>query len=205
MKILVATGNKHKLGEIQQILDGLELELISIDQLPESIEVEETGDTFAENARLKAEAYFELTELPVLADDSGLEVPALNNEPGVRSARYAGEDADYLKNNLLLLERMKSLDQSDRKAYFRCVVCFKTLDGEWFFEGRTEGEILTGFRGTRGFGYDPLFYIPSLKKTYAELTPEEKNKISHRGLALKNFKKFIKDYLKKFDKDKNKF
>ncbi|APF20590.1 Nucleoside-triphosphatase rdgB [Caldithrix abyssi DSM 13497] len=200
MKILIATGNKHKREEIQQILNGLEVELISIDQLPESIEVEETGETFTENARLKAEAYFELTGLPVLADDSGLEVPALNNEPGVRSARYAGENADYLKNNQLLLERMKDLASSDRKARFRCVMCFKTSEGEWFFEGITEGEILQEFRGSGGFGYDPLFYVPALQKTYAELTPEEKNRISHRGLALKKFKKFLKEYLKKFDK-----
>ncbi len=200
MKILIATGNKHKREEIQQILNGLDVELISIDQLPESIEVEETGETFTENARLKAEAYFELTGLPALADDSGLEVPALNNEPGVRSARYAGENADYLKNNQLLLERMKGFAPSERKARFRCVVCFKTAEGEWFFEGITEGEILQEFRGSGGFGYDPLFYVSALKKTYAELTPEEKNRISHRGLALKKFKNFLKEYLKKFDK-----
>ncbi|MHB2150533.1 RdgB/HAM1 family non-canonical purine NTP pyrophosphatase [Calditrichota bacterium LG25] len=200
MKILIGTGNKHKREEIQQILNGLDVELISIDQLPESIEVEETGETFTENARLKAEAYFELTGLPVLADDSGLEVPALNNEPGVRSARYAGENADYLKNNLLLLERMKDLPPAERKARFRCVMCFKTSEGDWFFEGITEGEILREFRGSGGFGYDPLFYVPALQKTYAELTPEEKNRISHRGLALKKFKKFLKEYIKKFDK-----
>jgi len=205
MKILIATANKHKLKEITEILNDLPIDLISIDQLPQQIEVEETGNTFEENARLKAEAYFKLSGLPTLADDSGLEVPALNNEPGVRSARYAGEQANYLKNNLLLLERMKNLKGSNRRAQFRCVVCFKTNKGEWFFEGKTSGMIITGFKGQGGFGYDPLFYIPELGKTYAELSAEEKNKISHRGLALKEFKPFLKRYLKKFDKEHGKF
>lgn len=197
MKILVATSNKHKLKEIQQILHDLPVELLSINDLSQQIEVEENGSTFQENARLKAEAYFQLSGLPTLADDSGLEVPALNNEPGVRSARYAGPEADYLKNNLLLLERMKHLEGSARKAYFRCVVCFKTGEGEWFFEGKTEGEILKDFRGQGGFGYDPLFYVPEMKKTYAELSSEEKNRISHRGLALKKFRDFLENYLEK--------
>jgi len=197
MKIMVATGNKHKLEEIQQILDDLPVKLLTINDLPQQIEVEETGLTFQENARLKADAYFQLSGLPTLADDSGLEVPALNNEPGVRSARYAGQAADYLKNNLLLLERMKELKGKDRKAYFRCVVCFKTDQGEWFFEGKTEGVILEDSRGNGGFGYDPLFYLPEMGKTYAELSPEEKNKISHRGLALEKFRDFLEKYLEK--------
>ncbi len=205
MKILVATGNKHKLQEIRQILDGLPVELLSVDQLPRTLEVEETGQTFKENARLKADAYFNLTHLPVLADDSGLEVPALNNAPGVRSARFAGEKANYLQNNLKLLEAMRNLKGEERKARFRCVVCFKTEQGEWFFEGTTEGQILENFKGEGGFGYDPLFYIPHLQKTYAELSAEEKNEISHRGLALQKFKAFLTEFVKKFDKDKNKF
>ncbi len=197
MRILVATGNKHKLQEIKQILHDLPVKLLTVKDLQQLIEVEETDVTFEENARLKAEAYFQLSALPTLADDSGLEVPALNNEPGVRSARYAGPKSDYLKNNLLLLERMKGLKGKDRKAYFRCVVCFKTDQGEWFFEGKTEGVILEDFRGQGGFGYDPLFYLPEMGKTYAELRPEEKNKISHRGLALQKFKDFLEKYLEK--------
>ena len=201
MKILIATGNKHKLTEIQQLLRDLPIQIITPAQLHQHLQVAETGKTFKENAHLKAQAYFEVSHLPTLADDSGLEVPALHNEPGVLSARYAGEQANYLKNNLLLLERMHGLKGEQRIAYFRCIVCFKTQQGEWFFEGKTKGLILEEFRGQEGFGYDPLFYIPELGKTYAQLKQEEKNKISHRGLALEKFKAFLQNYLKKFDNE----
>ena len=198
-KILVATGNKHKLDEIREILADLPVRLIGTFDLPRKIEVEETGRTFAENAALKARAYFELTGLPVLADDSGLEVPALNNAPGIHSARFAGEDANYEKNNALLLKKMEPFSGNERKARFVCTVCFKDKENEWFFTGTTEGLILTSLKGKGGFGYDPLFLVPELGRTYAELSGKEKNKISHRAKALEQFKIFIEDYLKKID------
>ena len=199
LKIFIATGNKHKLQEIQEILDDLPIELNSINDLPKKMDVEENGSSFRENAAIKARAYFELTQMPVLADDSGLEVDALNNEPGIHSARYAGEEADYAKNNQLLLKQMKNFEGENRKGRFVCTVCFKTEEGEWFFTGITKGLILDELKGKGGFGYDPLFWIPELKRTYAQLSREEKNKISHRAKALKKFKKFLKDYLKKID------
>ena len=201
-EILVATGNKHKLDEIRGILTDLPILLNGTFNLPEKIEVEETGQTFAENAALKARAYFELTGLPVLADDSGLEVPALNNAPGIHSARFAGGEADYDKNNALLLKKMESFTGDERKARFVCTVCFKDKGNEWFFTGITEGLILTELKGQGGFGYDPLFWVPELGKTYAELSRQEKNKISHRAKALEQFKIFLKGYLKKIDNSK---
>ena len=199
MEILVATGNKHKLEEIAKILGDLPVRLKTVFDLPEKIEVEETGGTFAENAAIKARAYFELSGMPVLADDSGLEVPALNNEPGIYSARYAGEKADYRQNNSLLLERMQGLKGDERKARFVCTVCFKTAEQEWFFTGITEGFILTDLKGQGGFGYDPLFFVPELNKTYAQLSKEEKNRISHRAKALEQFKNFLRSHIKKID------
>ncbi len=200
MKIFVATGNTHKLEEIRTILKGLPVELVDVNSLAEKIEVEETGATFAENAQIKARAYFERVKMPVLADDSGLEVPALNNEPGVFSARYAGENATYSENNRLLLQRMQGLKNGKRKARFVCTVCFKDEQNEWLFEGTTEGVILEQLKGKGGFGYDPLFYVPHLGKTYAEMGSAEKNKLSHRARALEKFKIFLKEYLKKIDK-----
>ncbi len=199
MEILIATGNKHKLQEIAEILADLPLRLKSVHDLPRSLEVEETGRTFRENAALKARAYFSLASMPVLADDSGLEVLALNNEPGIYSARYAGEHANYHQNNRFLLEKMRSLKGDQRKARFVCTVCFKTEEKEWFFTGITEGFILTELKGESGFGYDPLFFVPELNKTYAQLSREEKNRISHRAKALAQFKKFLKTYIKKID------
>lgn len=199
MDILIATGNPHKLQEIKGILNQLPVHLIGATELPQSIEVKETGSTFAENAAIKARAYFDLTGMPVLADDSGLEVPALDNMPGIFSARYAGEHANYAKNNQFLLEQMKNLKGDERRARFVCTVCFKTQDEEYFFTGITEGYILDELKGEKGFGYDPLFWLPELKRTYAELSAEEKNRISHRAKALTKFKNFLNTYLKKID------
>lgn len=201
MKILIATGNAHKLSEIRDILADSGVELLGANDLGLSLEVDENGATFAENAALKARAFFEAARLPVLADDSGLEVPALNNAPGVYSARYAGEHANYARNNAYLLEQMRGLTGEERKARFVCTVCFKTEENEWFFTGTTEGYILDRLEGEQGFGYDPLFYVPELDRTYAQLSSEEKNRISHRGKALKKFKIFLQEYLKKIDID----
>ncbi len=199
MKILIATGNAHKLSEIRDILSDSGVELLGANDLGLSLEVEENGSTFAENAALKARAFFDAARLPVLADDSGLEVPALNNAPGVYSARYAGEHANYARNNAYLLEQMRGLTGEERKARFVCTVCFKTEEKEWFFTGITEGYILDRLQGEQGFGYDPLFYVPELGRTYAQLSSDEKNRISHRGKALKKFKIFLQEYLKKID------
>jgi len=197
VEILVATGNKHKLQEIEEILSDLPVKLKSVYDLPKQLEVEETGNTFAENALIKAQAYFKLSGIPTLADDSGLVVPALNDEPGIHSARFAGEEANYAKNNVLLLEKMINFTEEQRKARFVCTVCFKTKENEWFFTGTTEGLILTELKGEGGFGYDPLFWVPELGKTYAQLSQEEKNRISHRAQALEKFKNFLIEYLKK--------
>jgi XTP/dITP diphosphohydrolase len=199
VKILIATGNAHKLSEIRDILSDSGVELLGANDLGLSLEVEENGSTFAENAALKARAFFDAARLPVLADDSGLEVPALNNAPGVYSARYAGEHANYARNNAYLLEQMRGLTGEERKARFVCTVCFKTEEKEWFFTGITEGYILDRLQGEQGFGYDPLFYVPELGRTYAQLSSDEKNRISHRGKALKKFKIFLQEYLKKID------
>jgi len=199
VKILIATGNAHKLSEIRDILSDSRVELLGANDLGLSLEVEENGSTFAENAALKARAFFDAARLPVLADDSGLEVPALNNAPGVYSARYAGEHANYARNNAYLLEQMRGLTGEERKARFVCTVCFKTEEKEWFFTGITEGYILDRLQGEQGFGYDPLFYVPELGRTYAQLSSDEKNRISHRGKALKKFKIFLQEYLKKID------
>jgi len=200
-EILVATGNPHKLQEIREILADLPIQLKGIFDLPDQLEVDETGSTFAENAAIKARTYFNMTGLPTLADDSGLQVPALNNEPGIRSARFAGKNANYNQNNALLLKKMRFFTEKQRKARFVCTVCFKTKENEWFFEGITEGFILSELKGDGGFGYDPLFWVPELGKTYAQLSHEEKNKISHRAKALDKFKKFLIEYVKKIDND----
>jgi XTP/dITP diphosphohydrolase len=189
MKYLFATQNSHKLAEIQAILKGYQV--ISLDSLNDDEEVEETGSTFFENAFLKANRFFQKYHLPTFADDSGLVVPALNGAPGIYSARYSGENVDYAKNNRLLLKNMEG--QSNRQAYFVSVVCFIAKNGEaHYFEGRLNGFISQELRGNQGFGYDPLFWLPELKKTVGELSETEKNQISHRSIAFRKLIEFLK-------------
>lgn len=191
--LLAGTTNQHKLAEIRQYLAGLPIPLNSLNDFPAFPEVLENGRTFAANARKKARVYFEYFQIPTFADDSGLIVPALNGEPGVRSARYAGPDATYDQNNRLLMQRIAAIDPKQRKAQFVCTICYKDGEQEALFTGTVNGTILTELRGTAGFGYDPLFYIPELGKTYAEISMDQKNALSHRGKALKKFKMFLEN------------
>ena len=186
MIIYVATTNQGKLEEMKELLSGQGIEIKSImEQFPEAEDVEETGTTFEENAILKAETYAKKYQVPVLADDSGLEVYALNREPGVYSARYAGEAKDDQANNDKLLKKLQDKKSEDREAAFVCVLAF-ARPGETTLttEGRSEGRILTERRGEQGFGYDPIFQPDGYDQSYGELGPDVKNRISHRKKAL---------------------
>ena len=190
-KIVVGTRNNGKVREIQTALADLPFAVVG---LPETDipDVEETGTTFQENAILKARHYCQFTGEYCLADDSGLEVDALDGEPGVYSARYAGLDATDAANNEKLLTVLKEVPPSGRTARFRSVLVLAGPDGSLLLvDGVCEGVILGEARGTGGFGYDPLFYMPSQGKTMAEMTIEEKNRISHRGNALNAFKHLV--------------
>ncbi len=186
LEILVATANRGKLHEIQSLLADLPLRLLIPADLGLSLEVAETGDTYAANAALKASAFARLAGLLTLADDSGLEVDALGGLPGVRSARFSplpgANDAD--RRSYLLAQ----LDGKPRPwtAHFHCTVALAEADGETtYFEGDCPGEIIPGERGTNGFGYDPIFLLPELGRTMAELSMDEKNQLSHRARAIK--------------------
>jgi XTP/dITP diphosphohydrolase len=183
-KLLIATHNHGKLREYAALLDSLPLTLLIPDDLGLDLDVVESGDTYADNARLKAVAYAQASGLLALADDSGLEVDALDGAPGVRSARYAlGDDADRVTALLSALDAA-GVPAEDRAARFRCVIVLAAPDGRtWETEGTCEGRIVDASRGSGGFGYDPVFYLPDHARTMAELPPEEKNRISHRARA----------------------
>lgn len=188
----MATKNKGKVSEIGKILEGTGVELLSLADFPDIVMPEETGATFEENAIIKASAIASATGLAALADDSGLEVDALGGRPGVYSARYAGVGATDEENYRKLLGELKGLSDGERTARFRCAVAFVAPDGvKAVFHGTLEGSISQGARGTGGFGYDPVFYIQSEGRTSAELSPDEKNRISHRAKALAGFKAYI--------------
>lgn len=191
--LLAATSNQHKLVEIANTLADIPLQLKCLNEYSNYPQVNEDGSTFEENARKKARAYFEYSGLPTFADDSGLVVPALNGEPGVHSARYAGEKANYADNNRLLLEKIKSIPVDKREGQFICTICYIDEKYQECITGVSAGIILDRLQGTKGFGYDPLFYVPELGKTYAELLMEEKNLISHRGRAMILFREFLKN------------
>ena len=184
MKLLIATHNPGKVREYQELLAGLPLELTCPAQEGLDIEVAETGESFAENARLKAAAYARASGLVTLADDSGLEVDALGGEPGIHSARYAGTGASDEDRYQLLLAKLQEVPWEERTARFRCVIAVATPDGQFHTaEGTCEGIIAFEPKGEHGFGYDPVFYFEEYGKTMAELPPETKNKISHRARA----------------------
>lgn len=184
-KLLIATNNRGKLSEYQELLADLPYELVTLDDVGITEEVDETGSTFAENAQLKARTYAAQSGLLTMADDSGLEVAALNGAPGVYSKRYGGYDDDTERRNQYLLDQMRGLAQGQRQANFRCLICIvNPADGrEWLCDGRLEGEIAFAPRGSGGFGYDPLLYLPDRGLTVAEMSSAEKNAISHRGHA----------------------
>lgn len=184
VKLLIATLNPGKVREYEELLAGLPLELTYPAQEGLDIEVAETGESFAENARLKAAAYARASGLLTLADDSGLEVDALGGEPGIRSARYAGKGASDEDRYRLLLERLREVPWEERTARFRCVIAVATSEGQIrTAEGTCEGIIAFAPKGEHGFGYDPVFYFPEYGMTMAELSPATKNKISHRARA----------------------
>lgn len=188
-RIIAATKNKNKIREFKEILP--DYEIISEEEAGVDIDVIEDGESFAENALKKARAIFEATHLPALADDSGLVVFALGGEPGVYSARYGGEGLDDKGRMMLVLDRMKEVDDFLRGAQFVCSIAFVTEEKTYEAEGVVEGVLTREPRGENGFGYDPIFYVPEFGKTTAEMTPEEKNAISHRGRALAELKKMI--------------
>ena len=187
MKFVLATQNPKKLKEMSAILGELGVEVVSEADLGVKIEVEETGETFAENSLLKAKAVMEATKLPAIADDSGLCVDALNGGPGVYSARYAGEGHDDAANNAKLLDALKDVPGEKRTARFHTsVALIRRGMPAVTANGSVEGVILHSPQGENGFGYDPLFYYEPLKKSFAQLTPEEKNSVSHRRRALES-------------------
>ena len=187
MQILIATHNLHKKEEIQQIL-GPEFIITTLTDYDINEEIIENGNTFQENALIKAKYCFEKTGKASVGDDSGLVVEALDGRPGIYSARYAGNH-NFKKNIEKVLEELK--DQPNRRAYFITVLCFKDEDGEHYFEGRVYGNITTEVFGEDGFGYDPIFVPDDHNLTFAEMMPEDKNKISHRSAALKKFLDFL--------------
>ena len=184
-KLLLASRNQHKIEELQQMLVGLNIEVISLDDVADMPVIEEDGKTFNENASKKARLTAMHTGLLCLADDSGLVVDALGGQPGVYSARFAGEDANDQKNNHKLLQMLRGLEDEKRQARFICVIAISDPQGNvQTVEGTCEGRIDYEERGTGGFGYDPLFIPEGYSQTFAELPREEKNRISHRGQAL---------------------
>tara|TARA_B100000900_G_scaffold360293_1_gene332311 strand:- start:458 stop:1063 length:606 start_codon:yes stop_codon:yes gene_type:complete len=197
MKIFLATKNQGKIKEFEQILSNSKVELVTCHDI-DIPDVEETGSTFVENAILKARSAAKVTKLPSIADDSGIEVDFLNGRPGVRSARYANENPTNKENNMKLLEELKGVPLANRGACYRCVIVFMRFFNDPFpfiSYGSWQGRIHDKEVGSNGFGYDPIFYLPPLKITSAELESTEKHKISHRGQALAEFSNFFSDYI----------
>lgn len=187
MKLVLASKNQHKLLEMEHILRDLGLEVVLESQVGVDVDVEETGTTFLENAALKARAVMEASGMAAIADDSGLMVDALDGAPGVYSARYGNLDSDQARTSYLL-ENLKDVPAGKRGAQFvSAIVCILPDGREVHAQGTCQGEILFAPRGESGFGYDPVFYSPELKKTFSEATEEEKSTVSHRGRALRAF------------------
>ena len=200
MNIVLATRNKKKVEEIKRIVKDMPISVYSLDDFPDCPEVEEDGKTFEDNAVKKAMAVSKHTNMPALADDSGLEVYALDGEPGVLSARYAGENADDRKNTEKLLNEMRSVPDGKRGARFACCIALAFPAGDLAlrdgkaetFTGYSEGSIGREPKGSNGFGYDPVFYPAGCKRTFAEMDDEEKDSLSHRGAALKKLHEYLK-------------
>ena len=196
-EIFIATNNKGKAKDFEALFHPLGIEVKTLADLPEAIDVEETGVTFEENAILKAEEIAKRFNTFVIADDSGLEVDALNGEPGVYSARYAGEAKDDEANIDKVLTQLENVPTQERTARFRCVLAVAAPGIETVtIDGSCEGLITTERIGTEGFGYDPIFYVPKYERTMAQMTAEEKGKISHRGQAIKKLRPQLAPLLK---------
>ena len=201
-KLILATRNKDKLKEIQALLSDLDIDIVSLDEAENAPHVVEDGKTFMENAFKKAKVIAEATGIMALADDSGLEVDALDGAPGVYSARYSGENASDASNNEKLLADLEGVPAGKRSAHFSCVIVVYHPSGRWIStEDKCEGEITEKSIGDRGFGYDPVFYLPSLNCTMAQLSAEEKNRLSHRGKALEKLKSELPGFLVRLNQD----
>ena len=193
-KIIFATGNKNKMIEIRQILGDLGWEILSMKEAGISAEIEENGTTFEENSLIKATEVAKYCDDIVLADDSGLEIDYLNKEPGIYSARYAGEDTPYEIKNQMLLDRLEGVPREERTARFVCAIAAAIPDHDPIVvRGTIEGYIGDRPAGENGFGYDPIFYVPDLNCSTAELSPEDKNARSHRGNALRAMRDKLKE------------
>ena len=193
MKLLVATRNRGKLKEIREILE--DVDLLTLDDVGFNWKIKEVGETFCENALIKARFPHDMLNMPVIGEDSGIVVPALGGIPGVYSARFAGENATDEDNNRKLLEMVGKIPPEQRQAYYFCCVAFCDMGKCYTFTGRVDGEITMEPRGRGGFGYDPLFYLAEYGKTMAELLPEEKNRISHRGRAFRKLAEFLRKFM----------
>lgn len=204
MKVIFATGNKNKMKEIHMILSDLGMEILSMKEAGVEVDIVEDGKTFEENALIKAKAIAQLDKVKqmhaiVLADDSGLEIDYLNKEPGIYSARYAGTDTSYDIKNSLLLSRMKGVPDEDRTARFVCAIAAVFPNGdEEVVRGTMEGRVAYEISGANGFGYDPIFWLPEYNCTSAELDPEKKNELSHRGEGLRKMKEVIEKKICEF-------
>ena len=194
--IVIASRNEHKIEEIRRLLAGLDVDVLSLKDYPDAPEVDEDGAAFQDNALKKARVLARFPGLTALADDSGLEVDSLGGQPGVRSARFAGETASDAENNRKLLRCLAEVPSEERQAQFRCVIALVSRTGaESLVEGTCQGVIIEEERGSGGFGYDPLFLLPHLGKTFAELSMEEKNELSHRGKALQQVLPIVQEWL----------
>tara|TARA_S200000501_G_C20594780_1_gene643203 strand:+ start:171 stop:797 length:627 start_codon:yes stop_codon:yes gene_type:complete len=191
-EIILATNNNDKLSELTKILSKFSIKIHSLENFPQIGEIIEDGSSLKENALIKARTVFQQTKLPSLGDDTGLEVDALNGNPGIFSARYAGEECSYIDNVNKLLKEMKDVPLNLRTAKFSTVIAFVNKDMELISEGFVKGLITTSLKGVAGFGYDPVFYVPERKKTYSEMKMNEKNQISHRGKAIQNMIKLLR-------------
>lgn len=195
-KIVFASNNDGKIKEIREILKDFDAEILTMKEAGADIEIEENGTTFEENALIKARAVMQITGEITMADDSGLEIDYLNGEPGVYSARYMGHDTSYDIKNNAIIERMKNVSGNNRSARFVCAIAAVFPDGKEFVEkGTMEGVIGEKPMGENGFGYDPILFLPQYNKSSAQLTSEEKNRISHRGEAINKMKAAIEKYI----------
>jgi len=191
-KIIFATSNEGKMDEIRMILKDLNLELISLKDAGLNVEIEENGATFEENAIIKAKTIMEITGEMVLADDSGLEVDYLDKAPGIYSARFLGEDTSYQIKNQFIIDKLADAKGEERSARFVCAIACAYPDGDIITRrGTIEGIIADQICGVNGFGYDPIFYVPEFGCTTAEMSPEQKNEVSHRAIALNAIKEVI--------------
>jgi XTP/dITP diphosphohydrolase len=189
MKIILATFNKHKVYEISQLIGSTDIELLSLEDICYDEEIIEDGKSFIENALIKAETIYNKYKIPTLADDSGICIDALDGEPGIHSARFAGENTSSTNKNRIIIDLLKG--KENRNAHYTCALAYIDEKEKFIVEKYCHGEIIDKEKGEEGFGYDPIFFIEAYNKTLAEIPIDEKNKISHRGQAFREFKKHI--------------